>query len=277
MIPAYIRSPADFARVVTMGVTTESLVLDFKQEINTRNPQKSREQQEFGRDVAQFANTYGGCLLIGIQEELDPVSRLKRAIGIKTVDEPDKLIQWLEQAIGLWLIPSTFSPEIAPVELPDGVVLAVNVFPSQHTLYFWDRQTHVIEVLHRTNHGKSWMNPDELERHIMNGSRAAKIRIDEVVAAVSRNSPLELVGGVFAASTTRNFFAVSPDGPITLGPIGPMAFEIRIPFGPRTPSLQVPYEAVKAAWVAPGGRIMLMLNMRVVWNGEVLTLLPYEA
>jgi hypothetical protein len=112
MIPTYIRSPADFAGVVTIGVTTESLVLDFKQEINTKNPLRSQEQQEFCRDVAQFANSHGGCVLVGVQEELDPVSRLKRAIGIKNVDEPDKLIQWLEQAIGLWLVPSTFSHEI---------------------------------------------------------------------------------------------------------------------------------------------------------------------
>jgi hypothetical protein len=277
MVPRYIRSSADFDQVVKIGTSTETLVLEFKSEVNTKSPLKAETQQESCRDIAQLANTGGGCLLVGVEEQLDPVTNLKRAIGIKPVAKPDDLIQWLEQAIGNWLVPSTFSKEIVQVSLPGGVVLAVNVFPSPHTVYLWDRQRHTIEVLRRTNYGKDWMNPDEVERHIMDGSRAAKIRIEEVVAA-SPNGLVELVGGMFGwGMVPGEPYRVEPDSPIQVGSIGLMAFEIRIPIDMKNIALQIPYEALKAAWLGPSGHIMLMLDVRVVWNGRNLTLIPYEA
>jgi len=86
MVPQYVRSPTDFARVVTIGVTTESLVLEFKAEANFLDPEQSKESS---RDIAQFANTDGGCLLIGVEETLDPTTNLKKATGIKNVASPD--------------------------------------------------------------------------------------------------------------------------------------------------------------------------------------------
>jgi hypothetical protein len=274
MLPTYIRSPADFAQAVTIGATTESLVLEFKAEINTRNPQKDVVQREFGCDVAQFANSDGGCLLIGVEEQLDPATNLKRAIGIKTVAKPDDLTKWLEQAIVKYLVPSTFSHEILPIQLAGGMVLAVNIFPSQHAVYLWDRDEHTIEVLRRTNHGKEWMNPDELERHIMDGSRAARIRIAEVVAA-STNRLVELVGGVFARNP--DLYRVDLDTPIQMGALGPRAFEISVSINMKSFNLQVPYEVLRAAWLGPSGQTMLMLDVRTVWNSKDVTLIPYEA
>jgi hypothetical protein len=118
------------------------------------------------------------------------------------------------------------------------------------------------------------MNPDEMERHIMDGSRATRLRIEEV-ATVAKSKTVELVGGLFAANPLGQYFALTPDGAMTVGPVGPMAFEIRIPIGIQKPHLQVPYEAVTSAWVSPFGSIMVMLNVRVVWNGKDLTLLPF--
>jgi hypothetical protein len=277
MVPKYVRTAADFAQTVTIGVTTETLVLEFKAEVNTENPLKDKVQREFCRDVAQFANTDGGSLLIGVEEQIDPATNLKRAVGIRSVAKPDDLAKWVEQAIGNWLVPSTFSHEILPVQLTRDLVLAVNIFPSQHTVYLWDRDKHTIEVPRRTSYGKDWMNPGELEKHIMNASRAARIRIEEVVAS-STNRLVELVGGMFGwGIVPGDAYRVEPDSPIQVGMLGPMAFEIRVPMNMKNIALQVPYEAVRAAWLGPGGHIMLMLDVRVVWNGKDLTLIPYEA
>jgi hypothetical protein len=274
MVPVYLNTPVDFAAAIQIGVTPESLVLDFKSMVRTQDP---KAPKEFCRDVAQFANTDGGCLLIGVEETPDPITKLKTASGISPVVAPDMLTQWMEQQIRNWLVPATFSHAIVPIPTTQGIVLAVNVFPSQHTVYLWDGQSHVIEVPRRTNHGKDWMNPDELERHIMNGSRATRLRIEDVIAS-TRDRRVELVGGVFGSgSSARDFYELTPDGAVALGPVGHMAFEVRIPIGTATPCLQVPYEAVNAAWVSLEGRIIIMLNVRVVWTGRELTLLPYDA
>src|SRR5206468_1250377 len=120
------------------------------------------------------------------------------------------------------------------------------------------------------------MNPDELERHIMDGSRAARIRIEEVLAAAP-NHPVELVGGLYQTNATGDLFLLNPQGHIRVGQIGLMAFEVRIPVNMKNVGLQVPYEALTAAWLAPSGHIMIMLNVRVVWNGTDMTLIPDNA
>jgi Putative DNA-binding domain len=273
MVPTYLNTPADFAAAIQIGVTPESLVLDFKTTVPVQDP---KEPKELCRDVAQFANTGGGCLVVGVEEKLDPVTRLKTASGIKPVAEPDKLTKWLEQAIRNWLVPATFSHAIVPIQTPVGIVLAVNVLPSQHTVYLWDGKSRAIEVLHRTSHGKDWMNPDELERHIMDGSRAAKIRIEEVLKTASRKE-VNLMGGYYQQPGIAETTSVAIREPVQLGGIGDMAFELRIPFRDHIYGLQVPFEVLRSAWVAVDGGVSIMLTVRVVWMDQSFTLLPYDA
>jgi hypothetical protein len=118
------------------------------------------------------------------------------------------------------------------------------------------------------------MNPNELERHIMNGSRAAKIRIEEIVANAPAQ-PVELVGGLFEADIRGNRVAIAPDSPVRIGHVGDMAFELRIPMRMKVRNLQVPYEALNAAWLAPDGCIMIMLNVRAVSTDLGMTLIPF--
>jgi hypothetical protein len=72
MLPTFIRSSLEFRSVVQLGSTPESLVLEFKANINAWNAPagkvRTKAQKETCRDVAQFANTVGGCLLVGVNE-----------------------------------------------------------------------------------------------------------------------------------------------------------------------------------------------------------------
>jgi hypothetical protein len=64
LIPRFIRCCDEFAEIVTLGSSTESLVLEFKKQIDGWKapkgaPERPRReaQKELCRDVAQFANT----------------------------------------------------------------------------------------------------------------------------------------------------------------------------------------------------------------------------
>jgi hypothetical protein len=192
MPASYIQTVEELGAMVQFGTTPESLVLDFKKTIDgwpfTKGSDleklKAGKQQETCRDISQFANTNGGCLLIGVQERLDPVRGLKVADAICPVTDPEGMKQWIEQAIRNYLVPATFSRDIAIVADPRGTVLAVNVLPSVHLITLWDSQQHTIECVRRTSHGKDWINPDELERHVMNGSRATKLAFDHALQEV---------------------------------------------------------------------------------------------
>jgi hypothetical protein len=164
-----LRSRTDFDRAIKLGETTESIVLDFKMTLDSREP---NWQQEVSRDVAQFANTWGGCLVFGVTERFDAVKNVKVAEAAVGVPDADKVREWIETAIQNYLVPSTLTRDVVPLVLSAATVVAVKIEPSRHLVYVWDRQTHTIECLRRTSHGKTYMNPDEMERHMAASLRA---------------------------------------------------------------------------------------------------------
>jgi predicted HTH transcriptional regulator len=155
MKAVYIRTVEELVAVVK---TPESLVLEFKKTIDKWNTPKTvkgweklraEAQQETCRDIAQFANTNGGCLLIGVQERVDPATQLKVADGICGVNDPEGMKDWIEKAICNYLVPATFSHDIKEIHDPMGIVLAVNIPASIHTVALWNREQHTIEVVRR--------------------------------------------------------------------------------------------------------------------------------
>src|SRR5215470_10877102 len=110
-----VRTKDDFEGLIAIGVTTESLTLDFKASIPDRQASdrtaRQNAQKETCRDIAQFSNTMGGTLLVGVAEHLDPATGLKVASGITPVPDPDALREWIEQAILNYIVPSTLAHE----------------------------------------------------------------------------------------------------------------------------------------------------------------------
>lgn len=283
MLSTFIRSTSEFEAVVHLGSTPESLVLEFKAKIDAWNGAakvpKKKAQKETSRDIAQFANTLGGCLLIGVNERFDPTHGVNVAGSIAPVKEIDKLRQWIEQAIINFLVPSTFSHDITPIALPQGSILAINVQASRHLVSLWDRDNHTVEYIRRTSHGKEWMNPDEVERHLMDGSRAAKLAL---MAAKERTTSerIEVASGLWLRyrNTTGLDQRWNPPGPITIGQTGEYWFELLVPNEKRKPcSVTVPYGLIREAWVSASGIVTLLLTVRIVvpHDGEELTLEPY--
>lgn len=279
----------ELSAVVTIGTTTESLVLDFKSTIHDwdiprgtpdRHKLKAKAKRETCRDIAQFANTNGGCLLIGVAERLHPVTRLKVAEAIYPVADPDAMTQWIEEAIGNYLVPTTFSREIVPVPDPRGVVLAVNVPPSIHLITLWDSQRHTIECVRRTSHGKDWMNPAELERHIMNGSRATKLAFD-LALNQAKGTEIRIAGGYWTRvgpPPNTQLQPWYPDAPVNIGQVSDQWFELQFGrMGGQNRSLVLPFGVVEHAWVGADERVNAILSVRVVLVnlGYELTLEPY--
>jgi hypothetical protein len=261
MLPRFIENRADFDALIAFGQTEETLVLEFKRSVATKDP---GAKLEVCRDVAQFANTYGGCLLIGIEEEKDPKSGAKRASSVYPVDDVDKTVQWLEQAIVNYLVPSTLSHRIVRIEMDRGPILSVNIPANLHVVALWDRQAKTIEYLRRTNHGKEWMNPDEMETHMLNGSRATRIALERAMNQLP-NGTAEFCDGVYTHNSSPYNFAWCKVN--TLEETCFIA-EIRPP-GSNVSSmkLRVPYSLVQHIWT-DRDTIQLLLEARVEVRGS---------
>jgi Schlafen, AlbA_2 len=139
LVPRFIRSLIEFNSLIHIGTTPESEVLEFKSEIDNWNPPngvehrdrlKKKAQKETCRDIAQFANTLGGCLLVGVAEQAGANGGPPVASAI--VPAAPELRQWIEDAITNFLAPATITHDIAPIMHSSGLVLAVNIPPSIH-------------------------------------------------------------------------------------------------------------------------------------------------
>jgi hypothetical protein len=208
-------------------------------------------------------------LLIGVDEKRDPSTRLKVAHAIVPIPDPDEMKQWIEQATRRYLAPSTFTREVVIVPDQRGTVIAVNVPASRQMVALWDQDSHAVEYLYRTSHGKEWMNPDEAERHLMNGSRAARIAVDNARAKASSHE-VELAGGYWLRRNTGADQRWKPNGAVVFGTVGPDWFELRVPVGSQIAVVTIPYGLVDEAWVGASGRVNLLLGVRaIVADGEV--------
>jgi hypothetical protein len=179
----------------------------------------------------------GGVLLVGVTEIAGPNGR-KVAGEVRPVDDVDGLQNWIEQAIRNYLTPSTFARAVLVVDTAVGPILAVNVEPSVHLVALWHADLKAgIEYLYRTDHGKQWMNPDEVERHLMNASRATRLAVQDVKAKVM-------------------LALHSDDG---------------------NPCIEIPYGVIRDTWVTTDGRPGLYLSVRLLRrHGGDITMEPLE-
>jgi len=162
--------------------------------------------------------------------------------------------------------------------------VVVNVPPSIHLVALWHserksqfEEKHSIEYLYRDSHGKKWMNPDEVERHIMNGSRATKLAVEQALSQKTTNE-VRLAGGYWRVSeserSNRSYSPWKVTGTVTIGRTDEHWFELIIPYGAATRCINLPYSVVQHVWVGSDGRLNLLLSVRVAFSGDQFVLEP---
>lgn len=210
-------------------------------------------------------------MLVGVSERVT-ADGLRVADGSKGVDSVDGFKEWAEQAIRNHLAPATFSRFMDPIVLAEGkVIVAINVPPSLHLVALWHQdRSRGIEYLYRTDHGKQWMNPDEIERHLMNGSRAVAIALNDVLEEVLRpgenSAPVELTPPLEPLTIGRSFVR----GMVTLHRPGcsNRVIELRVELAGTLASVYVSHGLIIEVWPAGNGRVGLCLKVAVVARGE---------
>jgi hypothetical protein len=276
ILPTYVRSVSDFTSTVTLGSTPESTVLEFKGELpgGWRAPEKDvkrKAQKELCRDIAQFANTYGGCLLYGVKEQESAGSRV--ASSLNPITDFDGHREWLQQAIRNFLVPATLTLQIERIDVSGGCVISVNVPPSLHLVSVWDSQLGTIECMYRTNHGKEYMNPNEAERHLMNTSRAAALAFAEAVedcGGMQGGLEVNIVSGVVVREHKTSIHAPELrllEHSAKLQGLHPKQVLLGITVAnEKCPLLNVPMGLVREVWPIKRGELGLMLDVKIVWD-----------
>lgn len=267
MPPRYLHTAEEVDAAIQLGHTTEGLHLEFKETINgvgaTAADVLRKTRKELCRDITQFANHQGGCLLIGVAERMN-ASNLKVAAQFAPVGEPDKLREWIEQAITDYCVPNTFTRHIDVIPHPSGTLLAVNIPPSRIPIILWDRQDHTMQAVARNNHGKHYLNPDELERLRMTGSRAAKIAFDEATSGAI-NGEIFLMSRIHQWSINhQKWFPRGSQPPISFSTVTRDTFNLNV----DNRAIAVPYGLIRECWRDIHKRPTLLLHLDIGLHTE---------
>lgn len=135
MPPGQAWSEADLQQLITTG-QEESLQLEFKRSTATNDQAKT----EMSKDVSAFANTIGGTILYGVEE--DSVAPHK-AVHIQPLDPAAISKEWLEQVINSRIQPRISGVRIVPIDLPvsgPGVAYAVEIPESSTAHQAYDKR-----------------------------------------------------------------------------------------------------------------------------------------
>lgn len=106
MQPSFIRSTRDFREVVSVGgvdASAETDVLEFKADLRMLKGKVDR--LELARDVVQFANVHGGCLIFGVKEKKEPETGRVVASSVCGVSDADRVRESVVDAINRHAVP----------------------------------------------------------------------------------------------------------------------------------------------------------------------------
>ncbi|MEO8901722.1 MAG: ATP-binding protein [Polyangiaceae bacterium] len=266
-----ITSPTEFAEIVALGLTTESRTLEFKREYHwtgSTAPDKRSVALELCRDIAQFANTDGGALIVGVAERAE-ADGTKVADCVVPVPDVDGFVGWVEQSVRNHLIPATFQKLVATIPTDAGQIVAINVPAHVHLVALWpNNERRAIEYLYRTSREKAWMNPDEVEAHLMDGSRAIKLEARRVFDATPAPRNVDLVPPVCERIIRQSAGYVVSETIVPDRDAAPRLKELHhdylvLTMTPTPLQLHIPYAMVRSIWSTADGHIGIALSTRI--------------
>ncbi len=164
------KTAQDFEGLIHLGETSESIHWDYKQSFN---PKKA---EDLAIDLAAFANTFGGTLLIGVAEKSDGAKKVASGFvpGIN-VEEIRKTVHTHISEI----ISPKIDVQVVPIEVSGNLVVAINVEPSINLVgVCLDRDRRQYSFPYRTEYGNQFMIYEEVEKRMVdNKTRAMYLKL----------------------------------------------------------------------------------------------------
>lgn len=164
------KTPQDFESRIRLGETPENIYWDYKQMFNLKEP------ENIAIDLAAFANTYGGTLLIGIAEK--KINGLKVASSIVPNVDAEEIKKIVNTRIHEIILPK-IQTTVVQFEIAGNTVVAINVEPSVNLVSARtsnDRGNFCFP--YRTEFGNQFMTFEEVEnRMVDNKTRAMYLKL----------------------------------------------------------------------------------------------------
>ena len=174
MLYTPFKTAQDFESLVHLGETSESIHWDYKQSFN---PKKA---EDLAIDLAAFANTFGGTLLIGVAEKSDGAKKVASGFvpGIN-VEEIRKTVHTHISEI----ISPKIDVQVVPIDVSGNLIVAINVEPSVNLVgVCLDKDRRSFNFPYRTEFGNQFMTFEEVEKRMVdNKTRAMYLKLKKYI------------------------------------------------------------------------------------------------
>ena len=164
------KTAQDFKSLIHLGETPEGIHWDYKQMLNHQEP------ADIAIDLAAFANTYGGTLLIGIAEK--KINGLKVASNFVPNADAEEIRRLVNTRIHEIISPK-IDVQVVQIEVSGNLIVAVNVEPSANLVgVCLDKDRRSFCFPYRTEYGNQYMIFEEVEKRMMdNKTRAMYLKL----------------------------------------------------------------------------------------------------
>ncbi len=174
MLYTPFKTAQDFESLIHLGETSESIHWDYKQSFN---PKKA---EDLAIDLAAFANTFGGTLLIGVAEKTDGAKKVASGFvpGIN-VEEIRKTVHTHICEI----ISPKIDVQVVPIDVSGNLIVAINVEPSVNLVgVCLDKDRRSFSFPYRTEFGNRFMTFEEVENRMAdNKTRAMYLKLKKYI------------------------------------------------------------------------------------------------
>lgn len=165
---------------ITLGITSESEELEFKRFIDFQN---KKSAEELALDICQFANSNGGEIFIGVKEIENTQKQLKTAESYVDINI-EKTLEFINNKVIQLIHPKTVKFEIKPITIDENTnILSINVRPlaSGVACVCNNQEPYYQKFPYRTNYGKKYLNPSDVELRMTNKNRYIRITLEELI------------------------------------------------------------------------------------------------
>lgn len=164
------KTSQDFESLIHMGETPEGIYWDYKEEINFETPVK------LAIDLAAFANTFGGTLLVGVVEK--KINDIRVASDYASNVDFEKIKKRVNDHI-LNLTSPRMSAQVVHIDVNGKKIVAINVDPSVNLIAIRsNKDPHAYCFPYRTEYGNQYMSFEEVEKRMVdNKTRAMYLKM----------------------------------------------------------------------------------------------------
>ena len=265
--PKYIRRFNDLSEVVKLDETTESIILDFKRQIDiseiSRN-EKKKKAEELALDICQFANTWGGVLLIGVAEAKNTITSKKVAKHLIGVENHEEISQFINDSVLPLLYPKNISIEVLCIDTVDFKHLtSINVLPLTDTIgcVCSDAPPYSPKYPYRTHYGKQYLHPLEIEKRMSDSYRFVPIRLHELL---SKTREVELYPSVEKYPIDNSKRVDSKTLNVVLKEVSNYEYRLNI----CGIDINIPFSLTRDVWLTENNKIGILLQTKLCISSD---------